>query len=294
MEFEKDKILFSKRYGYEPVETLFQSDNIDHILRTELWNAFYIFVYRPFENSNNNLKGTYRSLHEVLWVQFFKRPLDDFPQYDFEFSNYIRQFIEKGSWYKVYDFIEFVFRNIEDRRIYQRVEFENYVNETLRANNSAFILADNRVIPVTNKSEIDELKQTKISAQEHHLTGIQEHLNAAVELLSQRPNPDYRNSIKESISMVEAISRIIEPTANTLGDALKKLEKHKKISGTLRAGFEKLYAYTNDKNGIRHALMDDQKVDFEDAKFFLIACSSFTNYLIEKAKKEHLLRTLKI
>jgi hypothetical protein len=91
--------------------------------------------------------------------------------------------------------------------------------------------------------------------------------------------------------MVEVISRIIEPSENTLGKALNKLDKHQKISNTLKSGFEKLYAYTNDKNGIRHALMDEPSVDFEDAKFFLISCSAFTNYLIEKAKKDNLLIT---
>ena len=67
------------------------------------------------------------------------------------------------------------------------------------------------------------------------------------------------------------------------------LEKKNKINLTLKAGFEKLYPYSNNKNGIRHALMDEEIINPEDAKFFLIACSAFTNYLIEKAKQENLL-----
>ena len=90
--------------------------------------------------------------------------------------------------------------------------------------------------------------------------------------------------------MVEAISRIIEPTENTLGKALNKLNGNKKINKTLKIGFEKLYAYTNDKNGIRHALMDDENIDLEDANLFLVTCSAFTNYLIEKARKENLFK----
>jgi hypothetical protein len=293
MDIDKDNLPFAKRYGFEPVEIPFQLDNIDYILRTELWNAFYIFIFRKLENAESYSKGTYRSLHQVLWVHFFKKALDDFPQNDYQFSDFIRQYIEKGTWYKVYEFFEFVFRNIEHGHTYPYLEFEEYVNAKLVANNSAYTLTGNKFIPVTNQAEINELKQTQSFAEQHGLTGIQEHLNSAIELLSQKPKPDFRNSIKESISMVEVISRIIEPTENTLGKALNKLDKHQKISGTLKAGFEKLYAYTNDKNGIRHALMDEQKVDFEDAKFFLIACSSFTNYLIEKAKKDNLLNRKK-
>ena len=53
---------------------------------------------------------------------------------------------------------------------------------------------------------------------------IQIHLNAALEKYAQRPIGDYRNSIKESISAVEALCR--EKTGeNTLGKALNKLEK---------------------------------------------------------------------
>ncbi len=35
--------------------------------------------------------------------------------------------------------------------------------------------------------------------------------------------------------------------------------------------------------------MEDESIDIEDARFFLVSCSAFTNYLIEKAKKENLL-----
>lgn len=149
-------------------------------------------------------------------------------------------------------------------------------------------MINNRFIAITNELEINELKETQSLTAEHNLNGVKEHFNSSMDFLSKKPKPDYRNSIKESISMVETMSRIIEPSENTLGKALNKLDKKKKISPTLKTAFEKLYAYTND-NGIRHALMDENTVEFEDAKFFLVACSAFTNYLIEKAKKENIL-----
>jgi hypothetical protein len=290
MKIDRDNLPFSKRYGYEPVEIPFQTDEIDSVLRIELWNAFYIFIFRRLENADNYSKEQYRDLHQVIWFDFFKNALDDFPMKDYQFSNFIRQNIEKATWFKVYEFFEFIFINIENEDIYQSSEFEDYINQKLKANNSAYTLTGNHFIPITNEVEIDELKQTKSSSEKYGLTGIQEHLNSAIALLSQKPKANFRNSIKESISMVEVISRIIEPTENTLGKALNKLEKHQKISKTLKIGFEKLYAYTNDTNGIRHALMNEHTVDFEDAKFFLVTCSSFTNYLIEKAKKNDLLK----
>lgn len=56
----------------------------------------------------------------------------------------------------------------------------------------------------------------------------------------------------------------------------------------LKEAFKKLYGYTSDADGIRHALMDESNLDFEDAKFMLVSCSAFTNYLIAKAAKSNI------
>jgi hypothetical protein len=101
-------------------------------------------------------------------------------------------------------------------------------------------------------------------------------------LLSKRPDADYRNSIKESISAVEALVREItgESTLN-----LKKLDNTGIVlPSVLRKAFELLYGYTNDEStGIRHALMDDTNAPGADeAVFMLVSCSAFINYLTKK------------
>ena len=108
----------------------------------------------------------------------------------------------------------------------------------------------------------------------------------ALDLLSNRKSPDYRNPIKESISAVEAICKIITGKQKaTLGGALKEIEKKIKLHPALKNAFNSLYGYTNDAEGIRHALLDKSSLSFEDAKFMLVSCSAFTNYLISKASK---------
>lgn len=84
---------FAKRYGYEPVESPFQMDFIDKILRIEFWNAFYIFVQTPLEKAEPYSKNSYQTIYKIVWVHFFKRPLDDFPQYDHHLREYFRKFI---------------------------------------------------------------------------------------------------------------------------------------------------------------------------------------------------------
>jgi hypothetical protein len=106
------------------------------------------------------------------------------------------------------------------------------------------------------------------------------HLASALNHLSNRQNPDYRNSIKESISAVEAIAKVISRKEKAeLGDALAALEQTGKLHGALRKGYTALYGYTSDASGIRHALMDESNLTADDAKYFLLACTAFVNYL---------------
>ena len=77
---------------------------------------------------------------------------------------------------------------------------------------------------------------------------------------------------------------IIDPDGKeaTLGNMLKKLEnKGIEIHGALKSAFEKLYGYTSDANGIRHAGdLGGASSTFEEAKFMLVSCCAFINYLI--------------
>ena len=50
----------------------------------------------------------------------------------------------------------------------------------------------------------------------------------------------------------------------------------------MEKGFLALYGYTSDESGIRHGGIDFTNVNFEDAKYMLVSCSAFVNYLMEK------------
>ena len=107
-----------------------------------------------------------------------------------------------------------------------------------------------------------------------------------MDLLADRKSPDYRNSVKESISAVEAISNLIANEKKaTLGQALKAIESKVSLHPALKKAFSSLYGYTSDAEGIRHALLSETNLSFEDAKFMLVSCSAFINYLISKASK---------
>ena len=84
---------------------------------------------------------------------------------------------------------------------------------------------------------------------------------------------------------MESVARQIAPESQTLGDALRVLEKTGLLQhSALKAGFDKLYGYTNDEQGIRHALLGQGKpnVGPDEAVFMFGACASFASYLSRK------------
>ena len=154
-------------------------------------------------------------------------------------------------------------------------------NGTLEKEMSAFRFANGIITRITGQQEIEEIEKALGSSVEPVAT----HLQRALELLSDRSSHDYRNSIKESISAVESlVARIAKTEKGTLGQLLKKLEDSVGLHPALKAAFSSLYGYTSDENGIRHALHESDKVDFHDAKFMLVVCSTFINYVEGKVQ----------
>ena len=64
------------------------------------------------------------------------------------------------------------------------------------------------------------------------------------------------------------------------------MEKHGvHIHEAMKSAFEKLYGYTSDENGIRHGGIDFKGASSDDARYMLISCSAFINYLTAQYTK---------
>jgi hypothetical protein len=150
---------------------------------------------------------------------------------------------------------------------------------------SAYRFLGKQITPITSKEEIAEVNE----ALESSFGTANAHLETALKLMSDRKLPDYRNSIKESISSVEAMCRTITGDDKaTLGKALDMIEREGKVElhGALKKAFDSLYGHTSSAEGIRHSLLDEKKgLSFEDAKFMLVSCSAFVDYLVSKTSK---------
>ncbi|PWL32953.1 MAG: hypothetical protein DCO96_00960 [Fluviicola sp. XM-24bin1] len=225
---------------------------------------------------------------KVLWIEFFKEPIDEISSYRFEATDVIRARFFDAAWYRIYDFIELIANFEHDEVNFYPEEFIEFTNKVLESENSGYRLLNGQIVPISNEFELSEIDESLIKTQAlSSYSGVNLHLNSVIQKLSDRSNPDYRNSIKESILAVESICSILTGDKKaTLGVTLKKLETENKIHSALKTGFSALYGYTSDAGGIRHKLLEgDSEVSFDEAKFMLVTCSVFINFLISKASK---------
>ena len=78
------------------------------------------------------------------------------------------------------------------------------------------------------------------------------------------------------------------PDAGALtGVVVESLAARVVLHPALKAAFGSLYGYTSDESGVRHALTEDGRtVDFHEAKFMLVVCSAFVNFVNGKGLVE--------
>ncbi len=263
---------FSQRIGINPVDTVLQVQGMNADLRNSLWNILDILIWKTNEFvMSQHGEGGIQDFSARLWFQYYKEPIDSRPDYGPDILEQIRGSYFSADWYEVYDFLEYV---ISIRKCPKLI---TGINKILERELSGYRYIESAFVPVTDEVEIEAVQK---AVSEGPFSGVHSHLKTALEHLSRRENPDYRNSIKESISAVESMAReVTENPKATLGDALTLLEKRKQLHPALKKAFSAFYGYTSDEEGIRHAMLDEPDITISDAKFFLVACSSFINFL---------------
>jgi hypothetical protein len=270
---------FSERKKYKKSSTLIQTDGMNDELRISLWNVLFLSKW-DIESEQTRYGGSQiakdtEMFSAILWFNYFKKPVDTRPDNFLHLLQAIRKYFMECEWHDVYDFLEFTLDHYRDESLTE------LVNAILERELSGYRIINGIVSDITDSQEIEMLE---LVLSDNDFPAVKAHLRRALELLSNKESPDYRNSIKESISAVESLAKVLsENPKASLGDALKSIEKKGKLHPALKDGFSKLYGYTSDEGGIRHAMLDEPNLSAADAKFFLLACTNFINYLKSKA-----------
>ena len=275
---------FSQRMGLVPVKTI-QINDIDLELKNSIWNiltACYFSNYRKSVRVNSNYlsDSNFHQFAIALYSEFYKAPIDTLPTYWKDFLSTIRKSFFQLSWHKIYSLVEFIPNNTP---LNLGSNYAALINRALEKESSAYRFVAGKITEITSPEEIEEVENAILSSCAY--AGVTTHLQTSLGLLTDRQRPDYRNSIKESISAVESLAKhLVGNPSATLDGALKVLEKSHKLHPALKKAFSSLYGYTNDSDGIRHALMENSELTQADARFMLITCSAFINFAIDSTK----------
>lgn len=196
----------------------------------------------------------------------------------------LQQVVENAPFNEVLDLLWYINDWIEKSYYSDTTYFSEEFNRLFETEYVGYRFVDGKIVAITDKCEIEEIEQ----ACNVPYSGCKAHIEKAVGFLADREHKDYKNCIKESISAVESICQIIVGDDKaTLGGALKKLKDNGiNIHAAMESAFSKLYGYTSDEGGIRHAEgLFVSEVSFDEAKFMLVSCSAFVNYLIAEYSK---------
>lgn len=266
--------------GLEPVNSVIQTEGMSEDLQNSLWNVLDIHLWSSHGFQDSMAYGRRAEIHifsRKLWFGYFKKPLDSIPEYNFQIMDEIRNHFFSRLWHEVFDFIEYIL-SIDDRHALSRD-----INIVLETELSGYRVIDGLVTPISEEVERKSLEE---ALEPGPFNCVETHLKQALMHLSNRDHPDFRNSIKESISAVESLACMLTNDSKaTLGDALKILERENQLHGALKKGFSALYGYTSDADGIRHRILEESTIDANDAKYFLVSCAAFINYLKAKHAK---------
>lgn len=260
---------FAERLGHRAKRTLIQSDNLDAETRTELWNAIVILqeVFRRVGEDTYRTDSCERETLEALWMWEFKKPRDEMRGHPDVWIR-VKAHIFEAEWYEALDLIE---KLVEYLKRYGTGPTKGLDGALTEAFNNRFerYLVGYRFIgleitPIDSSAEAGAVSSAHEDA--HSVAGARHALERATSLLADREEPDYPNSVKESISAVEAVVKIVTGEGQ-LGAGLTKLEAAGlTIHPALRSAWGKMYGWTSDAGGIRHAAIEAADVDQAMAK----------------------------
>lgn len=287
---------FSDRNGIQPLSTEIQLIDFDERTRARLLNlvhSIYDNVYFAEEWSSPQRLGFLRFVMDDVYsapITIEEIQLED------KVLSAINETIMKDNYNDVLTLIEAIAQyldayltNTRGQQYIQEIgciKVFRHFNDLFEREYVGYRFIGDIISPISDNEEVETVNIPL----HNRFAAVREHISKANRLLSDRENPDYENSIKESISAVEAICQELLTDSGkqaTLGKMLKRLEDEGiEIHSAMKEAFTKLYGYTSDANGIRHAGdIGGPSSTFEEAKFMLVSCSAFINYLMGVSAK---------
>lgn len=277
-------IPFSQRAGLSPLPPQLRLGEVSEELRRLIYYAINLEIDRESSigySSSNYFREKWLRVAKYLHVRFFKQPADTFENKSYEFDRKIKKLVYGENIGILFDFVEFLVRHPGCGE-----ELKRDLRTCFVDSRAAYRVVDDQYIAaVGTEEQAASFERAMQDAEKYNATGARKQLTSAAVALR---NGDWAGSVRDSIHSVESVARQLAPSENTLGGALRVIEKRGHLHGALKAAFDKLYGYSSDAEGVRHALVFEREanVDEVDALFMLGACASFVTYLLARTAED--------
>ena len=285
------KPTFSQREGRASLPEPMRLEYVSEDFRNLVWLAVDNAIEQEKAMDGDIDLGFYEgsaSMYLIVSDYAFKVlhwPHDHIDHVPLEHQGFLRKTILEKTYDQVLTLVEFILRHNSCLPHLQK-DLENAFREVSLAYAVQTIKGLPTIVPRFSEESGAATQQAIEMIEQKGPAGAKTHLHAAVKAINEKR---YADAVRESVHAVESVARTIDPEAGkTLGPALKSLKKERVLNHrALQEGFSKLYGYTSDKKGIRHALLEEgaADVDLDDAVFMFSACASFAAYLVNRHKQ---------
>jgi hypothetical protein len=271
---------FSQAQGYEDIPTPLKLEELPPEARVQIWNAFYFHIERSLDNRRRWVIGAWANILKSRHAMHDNRPLDEWSPEIGAIRRDLRKCIETLPFNRLFDLIQFTLRHSSCPP-----NFASRMRQVFLRCRLAYTIDEGQpptIVPAVTPEEGSAVIGALQTLRKARLGGAESHLRNASECINAR---DWAGSVRESIHAVESVARQLDSKAcGGLKPALESLERRGGLHPALKAAFNKLYGYTSDEQGVRHALLDrpDHNVRMDEALFMLSACASFASYLWRK------------
>lgn len=293
---------FSEKIGLSTCTIKMQTNEFDDRTRTLIGNHLYdvlsvVFSYASTIGISRYLNPSRQTPLQAMSSDFCKDilsevlnvsvhlPSNKFYNWEVNYDRFA-EIISSAPYNEVLDFLWYVCHWIATHTTSTSFVHEIYngFNQLFEKEYVGYRFIAGEIVPITDKSESAEIEQACLIP----FDGARTQLQKALGFLSDREHPDYKNCVKESISAVESVCKVISGNEKAaLKDAINGLIANgMNIHGSLKSAILALYGYASDEGDIRHAERETEStVTFEEAKFMMVTCSAIVNYLVAEYGK---------
>ncbi|MDE0304221.1 MAG: hypothetical protein OXI87_04955 [Albidovulum sp.] len=282
---DHDHLTFSQREGKVPLPAPMKLESLSRKFRLRIARL----ITNQIRQDTDFYADFYGFKHKHMSVvladycceveEFFSEPENRLPSKDRKF---IQERCKNSGYHEVLTLIEFMLRHEQcPDDLWSRL-IEVFEQPPLVAYHVQKLNGQLTIIACADAESGLATQQALSVVEDVGPEGAREHFRKAANSINEAK---YKDSVRDSIHAMEAVVLTIDPNFQTLGQALKRLERTGFLAhGAINKAFESLYGYTSDENGIRHALTeeDSPNVGLDEAMFMFSTCAAGAAYLVKK------------